>query len=360
MAKNTSIQQIPNILIVDDVPTNLVILSEMIKSVGYIPRPVTSVKQAQAAISQKTPQLILLDISMPDIDGFEFCSMLKADVKTRDIPIIFISALDSVEDKIKGFKLGAVDYIAKPFEREEVTLRLNTHLKIYKMQQELESYNKKLHKMVSAQMERVEEEQRKIFFALASMIESRFENSERHINIVGNNSRILAMSLQFSPKFDREITSEFIENIGVAALLHDIGSFAIRDSILLKEGKLDDEEWEVVKKHTIIGAKQLEDIYKDGSKNEMIKMAIDIAKYHHENWDGSGYPCGLKGEEIPLSARIVAIIDVYDSLNRDRSYRKAYTNERSLEIMKEETGKRFDPDMMEIFNKVQKQLRYAK
>ena len=155
MAKNTSIQQIPNILIVDDVPTNLVILSEMIKSVGYTPRPVTSVKQAQAAISQKTPQLILLDISMPDIDGFEFCSMLKADVKTRDIPIIFISALDSVEDKIKGFKLGAVDYISKPFEKEEVTLRLNTHLKIYKMQQELESYNKKLHKMVSAQMERI-------------------------------------------------------------------------------------------------------------------------------------------------------------------------------------------------------------
>ena len=360
MAKNTSIQQIPNILIVDDVPTNLVILSEMIKSVGYTPRPVTSVKQAQAAISQKTPQLILLDISMPDIDGFEFCSMLKADVKTRDIPIIFISALDSVEDKIKGFKLGAVDYISKPFEKEEVTLRLNTHLKIYKMQQELESYNKKLHKMVSAQMERIEEEQKKIFFALASMIESRFENSQGHINTVGNNSRILAISLQFSPKFDKEITTEFIENIEVASLLHDIGSFAIRDSILLKEGKLDDEEWEIVKKHTIIGANQLEEIYKDNSKNDIIKMAIDIAKYHHENWDGSGYPCGLKGEEIPLSARIVAIVDVYDSLNRDRSYRKAYTNERSLEIMREETAKRFDPDMMEIFNKVQKQLRCEK
>ena len=127
---NTSNNQKLNILIVDDVSTNLVILSEMIKTAGYIPRPVISVKQAQAAIAQKIPQLILLDISMPEVDGFEFCTMLKSDVKTRDIPIIFISALDSVEDKIKGFKLGAVDYIAKPFEKEEVTLRLNTHLKI--------------------------------------------------------------------------------------------------------------------------------------------------------------------------------------------------------------------------------------
>ena len=138
MASNIHVNEQPNILIVDDISTNLVILSEMIKQIGCIPRSVTSVRQAQTAIERKTPQLILLDISMPDTDGFEFCAMLKADIKTRDIPIIFISALDSVENKIKGFKLGAVDYIAKPFEKEEVTLRLNTHLKIYKMQQEME------------------------------------------------------------------------------------------------------------------------------------------------------------------------------------------------------------------------------
>ena len=145
-------EQKPNILIVDDVSANLVLLSEIIKSAGYVPRPVISVKQALAAINQKSPHIILLDITMPEINGFDFCSMLKADVKTRDIPIIFISALDSVEDKIKGFKLGAVDYIAKPFEKEEVTLRLDTHLKIYKMQQELETYNKKLHKVVNTQI----------------------------------------------------------------------------------------------------------------------------------------------------------------------------------------------------------------
>lgn len=351
---------IPNILIVDDVSTNLVILSEMIKSAGYIPRPVKSVKQAQAAISQKVPQLILLDISMPVIDGFEFCSMLKADVKTRDIPIIFISALDSVEDKIKGFKLGAVDYIAKPFEKEEVTLRLNTHLNIYKMQQELETYNKKLHKMVSTQMQKVAEEQKNIIYALASLLESRYESDDGHLGIIGSNCRLLAISLQFSPKFDKEITSSFIDSIEVASQLHDIGSFAIRDSIILKEGKLTEEEWEIVKSHTTIGANRLEDIYKDSNKNELINMAIDIARYHHENWDGTGYPYGLKGEEIPLSARIMAIVDVYDALNRDRCYRKAYSNEESLKIMQSECGKRFDPDMMGIFDKVRKQMRYVK
>ena len=354
---NTSNNQKLNILIVDDVSTNLVILSEMIKTAGYIPRPVISVKQAQAAIAQKIPQLILLDISMPEIDGFEFCTMLKSDVKTRDIPIIFISALDSVEDKIKGFKLGAVDYIAKPFEKEEVTMRLNTHLKMYKMQQELESYNKKLHKMVSSQMQKVAEEQKNILYALSSLLESRYDGKCGHLGLIGENCRMLAISLQFSPKFDKEITSSFIDCIEVASRLHDIGTFAIKDSVLLKDGKLTDKEWEIVKSHTILGANQLEELYKDNSQNELIKMAIDIAKYHHENWDGTGYPYGLKGEEIPLCARIMAVVDVYDALNRDRAYRKAYSNEESLEIMRRESGKRFDPDIMEIFYKVQKQLK---
>lgn len=353
-------EQKPNILIVDDVSANLVLLSEIIKSAGYTPRPVISVKQALAAINQKRPHIILLDITMPDINGFDFCSMLKSDVKTRDIPIIFISALDSVEDKIRGFKLGAVDYIAKPFEKEEVTLRLDTHLKIYKMQQELETYNKKLHKVVNTQIQMVAEEQHNIFYALASLLESRYDNNEGHLGMIGANCRVLAMSLQFSPRFDKKITGSFIDAIEVASQLHDIGTFAIRDNILFKEGPLTPEEWEVVKKHTETGAKHLEKIYKYSGNNELIDMAVDIARYHHENWDGTGYPYGIKGTDIPLSARIMAIVDVYDALNRDRCYRKAYSNEESLKIMQDESGKRFDPYMMEIFNKVQKQMRLQK
>lgn len=350
--------QKPNILIVDDVSANLVILSEMVKSAGYIPRPVISVKQALAAINQKAPQLILLDITMPEIDGFELCSMLKADAKTRDIPIIFISALDSVEDKVKGFKLGAVDYIAKPFEKEEVTLRLNTHLKIFKMQQELETYNKKLHKMVNSQIQKVANEQKNILYALASILETRYNDYEGHLDMIGANCRLFSMSLQFSPKFDKEITGSFIDSIEAASQLHDIGMFAIRDEIIFKENPLSEEEWEVIKTHSEKGARCLEKIYKYSGNNELIGMAADIARYHHENWDGTGYPYGLKGEEIPLAARIMAIVDVYDALNHDRCYRKAYSNKESLEIMQSETGKRFDPDMMEIFNKIQKQMHY--
>lgn len=356
MASNIHVNEQPNILIVDDISTNLVILSEMIKQAGCIPRPVTSVRQAQTAIERKTPQLILLDISMPDTDGFEFCAMLKADIKTRDIPIIFISALDSVEDKIKGFKLGAVDYIAKPFEKEEVTLRLNTHLKIYKMQQEMESYNKKLHQVVNEQITRVNEEQKNVLAALAEILKMRANIYERGIDKISANSRMLAISLQFSPKFDKEISSAFVDKIETASLLHDIGMLSVNDAVAYKDTNLTADELEGIRRHTVVGADYLQKINTDKNKNGYLEMAVEIAKYHHENWDGTGYPEGLSGTDIPLSARIVAVIDTFMALNSERSYRDAYTREESVEIIKSEAGRRFDPDIIDIFSKIQKQL----
>lgn len=347
----------PNILIVDDVPANLMILSEMIKDLGYIPRPVVSVKKAQEAVEKKMPNLILLDISMPDITGFEYCTMLKNDVKTRDIPVIFISALDATEDRVKGFRLGAVDYISKPFEKEEVNVRLATHLKIYRMQQELESYNRRLYKMVNDQIRLVAEEQKNILRALASMVEAKGDESGSHIQMIGTNCRLLAMSLQLSPKFDKQISASFVDEIELAAQLHDIGFIAISDSVRFKKDELTMDEWEALKNHAEIGATHLEEIYKQGSKNDFMKMAIDIARYHHENWDGSGYPRGLSGEEIPLAARIVKVVDCYDVLNRNRCYRSAYSLEESMAIMRQETGQQFDPAIMEVFEKVQKQLK---
>lgn len=356
MAVSMQVNEQPNILIVDDVSTNLVILSEMVKSTGCVPRPVTNVKQAQTAIDRKIPQLILLDISMPETDGFEFCAMLKADVKTRDIPIIFISALDSVEDKIKGFKLGAVDYIAKPFEKEEVTLRLNTHLKIYKLQQEMEAYNRKLHQVVNEQITRGAEEQKNVLGALADILNMQSNIYEKGIDKISANCRMLAISLQFSPKFDKVIPSAFVDEIEAASQLYDIGMLSVNDDIAYKKKELTAEEWEKIKSHTTIGADYLKKINKDKNKNGYLDMAADIAKYHHENWDGTGYPEGLSGNDIPLSARIVAVIDTYMALNSDRSYRKAYTREESLSIMRSEAGKRFDPSIIDIFCKIQKQL----
>lgn len=347
--------QIANILIVDDTTSNLVILAEMIKSIGYIARPVTSVKQALSAIAVKKPQLILLDISMPEIDGFDFCEILKQDPTMKDVPIIFISALNSTEDKVKGFKLGAVDFISKPFELEEITLRINTHLKIFQMQNELKVHNKRLFKMFSDQVKKVTEEQKQLIYSLTKLVESRDDLEGKHVENIGKFCKLLSLSLQFSPKFEKKITASFMDSITMAAPLHDIGKLKIRDEIVLKKGSLTEDEMEIMKTHTTCGAESLKEVY-DSNQNEYLKMAIEIANYHHEKWDGTGYPCGLKEEEIPLAARIVSIVDVYDILTSKRCYRDAYSHEEAIAIMQEESGKTFDPNMMEVFMKIQKRF----
>ena len=356
MDERTVGNQIANILIVDDTTSNLVILAEMIKSIGYIARPVTSVKQALSAIAVKKPQLILLDISMPEIDGFDFCEILKQDPTMKDVPIIFISALNSTEDKVKGFKLGAVDFISKPFELEEITLRINTHLKIFQMQNELKVHNKRLFKMFSDQVKKVTEEQKQLIYSLTKLVESRDDLEGEHVENVGKFCKLLSLSLQFSPKFEKKITASFMDSIAMAAPLHDIGKLKIRDEIVLKKGSLTEDEMEIMKTHTTCGAESLKEVY-DNNQNEYLKMAIEIANYHHEKWDGTGYPCGLKEEEIPLAARIVSIVDVYDVLTSKRCYREAYSHEEAIAIMQEESGKMFDPNMMEVFLKIQKRFR---
>ena len=345
----------PNILVVDDVISNLVVLSEMIRAAGYVARPVTSAQQALIAIKAYEPQLILLDISMPDIDGYGFCTMLKNNVNTREIPIIFISALDSTEDKIKGLKLGVVDYITKPFIIEELTLRINTHLKIYKMQRELEIYNKKLYQIINDQMHKIYEGQKNIIYALTKLMEKKNDAIGKHLKSLGRNCRLLAMSLQFCSKYKSEVTNSFVDTIELVAPLHDIGMIAISDKMLLKKTKLSTQEMEIMKTHTDIGANTLKEIYSNNVHNEFLKMAADIARYHHEKWDGSGYPKGLSKNEIPLCARIVSIVDMYDTLISEKCYKRAYTHEESVKIINKESGISLDPDIVEFFNKIQKQ-----
>ncbi|MEG2440957.1 MAG: response regulator [Acetivibrio sp.] len=349
--------EIPNILIVDDVTSNLIILTEMIKSVGYIARPVTSARQAMQAIEIKLPDLILLDISMPDMNGYQFCEILKKESITKDIPIIFISAMNAKEDRIRGFRLGAVDFISKPFEIEEVTLRINTHLNLYRMQKELEICNKYLHKMVNEQIVKIVEEEKHFIHSLAKLSELREDPTGSHVRNVAYNCKLLAMSLQLSPKFEKEIGNTFVEAMEIVAPLHDIGKISIHDNILLKPGKLTKEEREVIKTHAQIGADTLMELYNGNEHNEYLKMAIEIAQSHHEHWDGTGYPNGLAKQEIPLAARIMSVIDVYDALMSERCYRKAFTHRESIEIISEESGKSFDPEIIEIFNKIQNKLK---
>ena len=347
----------PNVLVVDDVVINLEILAEIVKSNGYIARTVTSVAQAQEAIKELLPQLILLDISMPDMNGFDFCEILKADPKTRDIPVIFVTAMTSLEDKKKGFSLGAVDFISKPFDPDEVSIRVNTQVKNYQMKQELENYNKRLHKTMMEQVKKVSDDQKNLIFSLVKLAESREDPSGMHIENVSYNARLLAQSLQFSLNYEKEISNSFIEEIEIAAPLHDIGNLAISDRVLLKQDSLSEEEMALVKTHAEIGAMTLMEIYSQNEYSNYIKMAIDIAFYHHERWDGMGYPKGLLGSQIPLSARIVSVVDVYDTLIREKTYKKALTHEEAMIAINDDAGKRFDPGIVDVLNKIQGRLR---
>lgn len=348
-----------NILIVDDVVPNLLVLTEMIQEAGYTARPVTSVKQAMQAVKAKIPQLILLDISMPDVDGFEWCEILKKDPLTREIPIIFISALNSIKDKIRGFKLGAVDFICKPFEAEEVSLRINTHLKVHKMQKELEMYNNKLQKLVNEQVQKIGMEQKNLIYAMARISEIKDCIRENHIENVTKNARLLAICLQLTDHYLNEVTNEFIDTIELAASLHDIGEVGVPDYILKNSNQLSEKEREILQSHTEVGARTLSGACINEVHNLVLKMAVDIAYCHHENWDGTGYPRGLEKEQIPLSARIVSIVDSYDKqmeANFQLGLDEEECHKRAMQYMTENANKKFDPVMIQLLTKVQHKL----
>jgi putative two-component system response regulator len=346
----------PNILIIDDINANLTVLTEIIRKEGYIARPVTSAKQAWSAIDALTPNLILLDVSMPEMNGFEFCSMLKKNPTTRDIPVIFITALNSINDKIKAFQLGAVDYITKPFEVEEVTIRIYMHLKMYKTQQELEVYNKKLYKIINEQLRKIYEGQKQVVEVMAKMATINNPLRAAHLKRVGDNARILAISLQLSTKFREQVTNSFIDAIDLAAQLHNIGFLGIESALFAKEAPTE-EEMELIKRHTQIGADMLEEVLALGGDNEFVRMAINIARYHHENWDGSGYPAKLAGNEIPLCARIVSVVEAYDSLVCINNGGNTVSHEEAMRMINKDAGSVFDPDIIEVFNKIQNQLK---
>ena len=351
-------REIPRILIVDDLEVNVAILEQIIKKMGYIPIVANEGKEALKMMSHTLPQLILLDVSMPEMNGYELCEILKSNKLTRDIPVIFISAMDGSEDKIRGLKAGAVDFITKPFEPLEVTMRIDNHLKFYEMKMEMEAYSFRLNLLVNEQMERIETEQKNILFALAKVTEGRDHSTRNHLENISYNSKILAQSLQISPMFEKEITVAFIEKIGVAAILHDIGKIRMPDELLNRTDQLSMEQQEKKKKHTEIGALILEEIYANAQKNNFLPMAIHIARYHHERWDGTGYPEGLKGKEIPLCARIVSLIDRFDTLTSECFYGEAYTMDESFQIIEQGKGIYFDPDIVNVFMRVKKQLRY--
>lgn len=340
------------ILIVDDVEMNRDILEEIIKDMGDIPITAESGKMALELIAKESPQLVLTDISMPEMDGYELCRLLKKKEETKNIPVVFISAFDDPEDIVEGFSLGGEDYITKPFIPEVVQARVGVQLRLHEVQEQLKETNRRLQVSVNEQLKQMEAEKKKILFAMANVAAQNADYEKERMKRLGRNCRTLAQGMQLSPLFEGEISDTQVDTIEMAAPLCDIGNIGISKEILKKKGKLTQEEAKEIQRHTDIGAKLLSDLQVNNDYNDFISTAIDMARFHHENWDGSGYPEGLKGEKIPLAAQIVSIMDRYCALTGE----KAYSREEALEIMKEEAGVKFNPDIYNICYKISRQF----
>lgn len=340
------------ILVVDDLEVNRCILEEIIRSMGCCPVCAASGEEALQLVKQTCPQLILSDISMPGMDGYELCRILKHGKATKNIPIIFISAYDNPKDIIEGLTLGGADYITKPFIPEVVQARVGVHLRLYQAGRELAEMNRRLQTSLREQLKQIEQEKKDVLYALAGIAARNSSYRREHIERLNRNCRILAQGMQLSPLFEDKISDAYIDTIELAAPLCDIGNIGIPLEILRKETALTVEEMEIVQTHTVIGAKLLGDLHVGNDYNDFIRMAVDIAHYHHENWDGSGYPEGIKGEDIPLAAQIVSIIEVYCALTDKRNY----SAEEALKIMEGETGIKFNPDIFKICRKISRQL----
>lgn len=345
------------ILIVDDVETNRFVLRNIISDMGNKPILAENGIQALKILEKVIPSLILLDVAMPEMDGYEFCGIIKNKPETRDIPIIFISAFDEPEDIIKGFTLGGGDYITKPFIQEVVQARVSVHLKLADATNTLQSVNRQLVASVQEQLKQMEQEKKNVLYALVSVARENACYDEEHMERLQFNCKILSQALQLSPNYERIISDTFVETIELAAPLCDLGNVAIPTEILQKNGELSESERKIMETHTTRGAKILKDIRTHGDYNDFVQMSIDIANYHHEKWDGTGYPCGLKGDEIPLSAQIVSMISTYCALTEKRLYRDAYTREEALEIMEKSSGQTFNSDIFDICKKISRQFR---
>ena len=291
------------VLIVDDLEPNRLILEEIIKNMKCNPILAEGGKQALEMVKEHSPQLVLTDISMPEMDGYELCRRLKAKEATRNIPIVFISAFDNPQDIVEGFRLGGADYITKPFIAELVQARVGVHLRLYETRRRLTEMNRRLQISVSEQLKQMEQEKKNILYALANIAAQNACYEEQYMERLKYNCRILAQGMQLSPLFEDKVSDAFVDMMELAAPLCDIGNVGIPVDLLQKETELTKEEAAAIQKHTTVGAKLLQDLDVSNDYNDFISTSIDIAHYHHENWDGSGYPCGLAGEIGRASCR---------------------------------------------------------
>lgn len=340
----------PRILLVDDLPANLAVLVEFLQD-DYDLRLAPSGERAlELARQLPRPQLILLDVMMPGLDGYETCRRLKADPLTQHIPVIFLTARHEEQDEMLGLSLGAVDYLSKPVSMAILHARVRTHLQLHAVAEFFRDKSALLDAEVQRRTEEVESLQDAVVIALVSLGEARDHETGNHLRRTQHYVLELAEALSDHPRFAGALPPEQRRVLFKSAPLHDIGKVGIPDAILLKPGRLSPEEFELMKNHTVLGHAALVRAEQYlGRRLAFLECAKEVALSHQEWWDGSGYPQGLAGEAIPLSARLMAVADVYDALISRRPYKKPWTHADAVAHIQKESGTHFDPDVVAAF-----------
>ena len=346
------------VLVVDDTPDNLSLMSGLLRADYKVKLAPSGERALQIVAGESKPDLILLDIMMPDMDGYEVLRRLQFNPETENIPVIFLTAMSASDDETVGLELGAVDYITKPINPAITLARVRNHLQLKRARDLLTHHNHYLEQEVARRTRQVAELQDVTIRAMASLAETRDNETGNHIRRTQHYVEALARQLQNHPRFAEELTNDAIEMIFKSAPLHDIGKVGIPDRILLKPGALTPEEFEVMKTHTTLGLEAILAAERETTQdNPFFRYAKEITYSHQEKWDGSGYPQGLVGNTIPLSARLMAVADVYDALISVRVYKPAFSHEQAVQIIEEGRGSHFDPDMVDAFMTLSEEFR---
>lgn len=337
-----------HILIVDDNKANLAVAKDALSEYYHI-NLVISGEQALSFLEKKKTDLILLDISMPGMDGIETFKHIKKNPEWSKIPVIFLTADNAVETEVECLELGAMDFIQKPFIAPLMRSRIAKTLELSELRHNLEI-------SVKIKANQITSIQQKVIMSFADLIESRDDFTGRHVKRTSAYVRAIVEELKKRGMYSDILTNSYIDDLCKAAPMHDIGKIRISDIILCKPGKLTDEEFEIMKTHTTEGDKILESTLKDIESDEYIKMAREVSLYHHEKWNGTGYPTGIKGEEIPLGARIMALADVFDALISKRVYKDPMPMDKAFGIIEESLGSHFDPELGKVFLEMRSEI----
>jgi putative two-component system response regulator len=353
----TATQAKPTILVVDDTPDNIDLLCAILEQDYRTKIAVNGERALKIANGDSKPDLVLLDIMMPGMSGYDVCRELKANPATRDIPVIFVTAMSEITDEQMGFSLGAADYITKPVSAPIVLARIKTQLSMKRVHDFLRDQNTFLESEVTRRTAEVAALQDVTIHTMASLAETRDNETGNHIRRTSWYVKALAERLRHHPRFSHFLDDKTIELLFKSAPLHDIGKVGIPDRILLKPGRFTPDEMEIMKTHTTLGRDAIVAAERElGIEVDFLKYAKEIAYGHQEKWDGSGYPEGLAGDAIPISARLMALADVYDALISRRVYKDGMTHEQAVAIIAEGRGTHFDPDVADAFLDIQRQF----